>query len=95
VRAPGSSVTIAPPTRAGALPWKRESIRTGPVKYSAGPLWDGCEPLRAICIVSIPSRALARPPAASKPTLPAVASMHLRVIIVSLAPSMSEYTRGR
>ena len=37
VRAPGSKVTIAPPTRAGSSLWKRESIRTMPVKYSAGP----------------------------------------------------------
>jgi hypothetical protein len=85
VRAPGSNVTIPPPTRAGALPWKRESIRTEPVKYSAGPLCDGCVPLRVICIVPVPSRAPARPPVASNATLPAVASMRLRVIILSLA----------
>jgi hypothetical protein len=29
------------------------SIRTEPVKYSAEPLVDGCEPLRVICIVPV------------------------------------------
>src|SRR3954464_13575079 len=53
VRAPGSNVTIAPPTRAGSLPRKGVSIRTEPVKYSAEPLVDGCEPLRVICIVPV------------------------------------------
>ena len=48
VRAPGSNVTIAPPTRAGAVPWNGESIRTEPVNHSAGPLAEGCEPLFVI-----------------------------------------------
>ena len=30
---------------------ERESIRTEPVKYSAGPFCEGCEPLRMITIV--------------------------------------------
>src|SRR5262245_42108885 len=50
VRAPGSNVTMTAPTRAGWLRWNRESIRTDPVKYSAGPLPDGSEPARLISI---------------------------------------------
>src|SRR5690349_21735725 len=53
VRAPGSKVTIAPPTRAGSSRWKRESMRTVPVKYSAGPLPDGCEPMRLMSIMPL------------------------------------------
>ena len=54
VRAPGSNVTNAPPIREGAVPWKRESIRTDPVKYSACPWLDGCEPLRLRSMVRLP-----------------------------------------
>src|SRR5208282_3803153 len=50
VRAPGSNVTIAPVTRAGSLPLNGESMRTVPVNQSAGPLLEGCEPLRLISI---------------------------------------------
>src|SRR5208282_1417609 len=50
VRAPGSNVTIAPATRAGSFPLNGESMRTVPVNQSAGPLLDGCEPLRLISI---------------------------------------------
>jgi hypothetical protein len=50
VRAPGSKVTIAPLTRAESLPLKGESTRTVPVKYPAGPLLDGCDPLLLISI---------------------------------------------
>jgi hypothetical protein len=52
VRAPGSNVTLAALTRAGSGARKSGSTRTTPVKYSAGPLPDGCEPLREICIVT-------------------------------------------
>src|ERR1700738_3991660 len=45
VRAPGSNVTLAPTARAGSGAWNRGSMRTAPVKYSAGPLPEGCEPL--------------------------------------------------
>jgi hypothetical protein len=51
VRAPGSKVTLAPTTRAGAGALKSGSTRTVPVKYSAGPLPEGCEPLRLISMV--------------------------------------------
>src|SRR5438094_7629376 len=44
VRAPGSNVTLAPRTRAGFGASNNGSIRTVPVKYSAGPLFDGCDP---------------------------------------------------
>src|SRR5436309_2296660 len=44
VRAPGSNVTLAPTARAGSSAWNSGSTRTAPVKYSAGPLPDGCEP---------------------------------------------------
>src|SRR6266566_2945118 len=48
VRAPGSNVTLAPTARAGAAAWNKGSMRTVPVKYSAGPLLDGCEPFLLI-----------------------------------------------
>src|SRR5207249_4468310 len=54
VRAPGSKVTLAPSARAGAFAWNRGSMRTVPVKYSADPLLEGCEPLRLISILFIP-----------------------------------------
>src|SRR6202048_419463 len=50
VRAPGSNVTLAPATRAGSGALNSGSTRTVPVKYVAGPLPDGCEPL---CFISI------------------------------------------
>src|SRR4029079_17141883 len=43
-RAPGSKVTLAPRARAGSGASNRGSMRTVPVKYSAGPLLEGCEP---------------------------------------------------
>ena len=51
IRAPGSNVTLTPPTRAGAGGLKSGSTRTVPLKYSAGPLPEGCDPLRLISIV--------------------------------------------
>src|SRR5215213_5768294 len=61
----------------------RGSTRTLPVKYSAGPLPEGCEPLRLISIV--PFLALAGTaglvPAANT-ARPVVASRHLRVNMV-------------
>src|SRR5207248_7640641 len=54
VRAPGSNVTLAQATRAGSGAWNRGSIRTVPVNQSAGPLFEGCEPLLFISIM-IPS----------------------------------------
>src|SRR6266851_1992557 len=54
VRAPGSNVTKAPRTRPGSDAWNSGSIRTLPVKYSSGPLVEGCEPLLLISIFSIP-----------------------------------------
>src|SRR5262249_9593757 len=47
-RAPGSNVTLTLLTRAGSGAWNSGSWRTTPVKYSAGALRDGCEPLRLI-----------------------------------------------
>src|ERR1700761_3704411 len=44
VRAPGSNVTIAPRTRAGSGASNSGSMRTVPVKYSADPLLEFCEP---------------------------------------------------
>src|SRR4051812_32463652 len=46
LRAPGWKVTLAQETRAGAGGAFSGSIRTAPVKYSSGPLWDGCDPAR-------------------------------------------------
>src|ERR1700732_2795587 len=48
VRAPGSNVTLTPRTRAGSGASNSGSIRTAPVNQSAGPLFEGCEPLRLI-----------------------------------------------
>src|SRR5712692_11151146 len=45
LRAPGSNVTLAPSARAGSCASNRGSMRTLPVKYSADPLPDGCEPI--------------------------------------------------
>jgi hypothetical protein len=52
VRAPGSKVTVAPPTRAPSLPLNGASIRTVPVNHSCGPLADVWEPTRLISIAS-------------------------------------------
>ena len=51
VRAPGSNVTRPPDVREGMFALNSGSISTEPVKYSAGPLLEGCEPLRAMLIV--------------------------------------------
>jgi hypothetical protein len=51
VLAPGSNVTAAPPTRAGAGAAKSGSMRTVPVNQSAGPLPDAFEPARVISMV--------------------------------------------
>src|SRR5207245_9063245 len=45
---------LAPLTRAGPGAWNSASWGTAPVKYSAGALRDGCEPLRVISIVPFP-----------------------------------------
>src|SRR5437667_3555915 len=50
VRAPGSNVTLALATRAGSGAWNRGSIRTVPVNQSAGPLFEGCDPVLLISI---------------------------------------------
>jgi hypothetical protein len=49
--APGLKVTNTPNTRAGSGGSKRGSTRTEPVKLSAGPLREACEPLRLISII--------------------------------------------
>jgi hypothetical protein len=54
-RAPGSKVTAAPPTRAGAGAAKSGSMRTVPVNQSTGPLPDAFDPARVISIVVLPS----------------------------------------
>ena len=48
VRAPGSNVTLAPSARTGSFPSNSGSSRTLPVKYSAGPLPEGRDPLLLI-----------------------------------------------
>src|SRR6478672_5410593 len=53
VRAPGSNVTEAPAARAGSGAVNSGSMRTVPVKYSAGPLREGCEPPRLISIAPL------------------------------------------
>jgi hypothetical protein len=62
VRAPGSKVTAVAAARAGGFTVKRESSRTVPVNQSAGPLAEGCEPLRVISIVVLLPVARARGP---------------------------------
>src|SRR6266404_9448731 len=54
VLAPGSNVTLAPSARAGGFAWNRGSMRTAPVKYSAGPLLEVREPLFLMSIICIP-----------------------------------------
>jgi hypothetical protein len=53
VRAPGSKVTVAPPTRASPLPLNGASILTLPVKYCSGPFAEGCEPFRVISMCTV------------------------------------------
>src|SRR3981189_2230815 len=43
VRAPGENITLTARTRAGSGALNSGSMRTAPVKYSAGPLPEGCE----------------------------------------------------
>src|SRR5438309_11348604 len=45
-RAPGSNVTEPADMRDGDVAGKSGSTRTEPVKNCAGPLFEGCEPLR-------------------------------------------------
>src|SRR5579871_3977590 len=52
VRAPGSNVTLAPRTRAGARASNSGSILTAPVKCSADPVVDGREPFRLISMIA-------------------------------------------
>src|SRR5437773_9171822 len=51
LRAQGSNVTYAPLVRAGCGALKSGSIRTVPVKYSAGPRAEGSDPLRLSSIL--------------------------------------------
>src|SRR5919107_1461030 len=53
--APGSKVTSAHALRAGSAACMSGSMRTLPVKYSSGPLPEGCEPLFLISILFTPS----------------------------------------
>ncbi len=102
VRAPGSNVTLPPPTRAGSGAWNSGSMRTTPEKYSVDPARDGCEPFRLIsiipflrCIATLAVSAAAGPAAASA-ALPVTVSMRLRVNMahpVSLPASSFEITR--
>src|SRR5918911_2168373 len=52
--APGSKVTSAHELRAGSAACMSGSIRTLPVKYSPGPLPEGCDPLFLISILFTP-----------------------------------------
>jgi hypothetical protein len=46
---------MAPATRAVPLRWNIESMRTLPVKWSADPFTEGCEPFLMISKVGSPS----------------------------------------
>src|SRR5438105_11299332 len=48
LRALGSNVTYAPDARVDSFAWNSGSMRTEPVKYSAGAFCEGCIPARAI-----------------------------------------------
>src|SRR2546423_3813435 len=54
LRAPGSKVTYAPLEREGAGALNSWSIRTVPVKYSAGPRADGWDPFFLSFMCTIP-----------------------------------------
>src|ERR1700712_4426205 len=54
VRAPGSKVTSAIATRPGSGGAFKGSMRTVPVKYSAGPFPDGCDPARMMSMLLPP-----------------------------------------
>jgi len=53
LRAPGSKVTLAPLVRAGSGASNNGSMRTLPVKYSAGPLPEDHEPHRRTSMVKL------------------------------------------
>src|SRR4051794_33876630 len=61
VRAPGSKVTAAPATLAGAGAVNSGSMRTVPVNQSAGPFPEGCEPARLMSMLVLLA-VLANPP---------------------------------
>jgi hypothetical protein len=95
VWASGSNVTLAPETRAGLGASNNGSTRTVPVKCSADPLADGCDPPRLISIVpflnfagpvSFSANAASGSTAASVAKPPVAASMLLRVIIHTPLP---------
>jgi hypothetical protein len=101
VRAPGSNVTLAQTTRAGSDASNRGSMRTLPVKYSAGPLPEGYKPLLVMSICSIPPLYFFWLPAwqlfcsltvgsslEEKSSLPAKAARHvLYLVLIIDAPS--------
>src|SRR5207253_9549704 len=66
VRAPGSKVTLAPATRAGAAAWNSGSTRTVPENHSELPFVDGCDPARLMSMVPCLSVERALKPAASR-----------------------------
>lgn len=53
VRAPGSKLTLAHETLEGAGAVLSGSMRTVPVKYSAGPRCEGCDPTRLSSMVDL------------------------------------------
>src|SRR2546422_1236514 len=94
VRAPGSNVTLAPCARAGSCAWNRGSMRTVPVKYSAGPLPDGCEPLLLMSTCSILHPGVADH--ARGPAMPASSAVHLRhLLLVVPGPGHLVRAQGR
>src|SRR6266581_4886783 len=79
VRAPGSNVTLAPTALAGFLAWNKGSTRTAPVKYSADPFVEGCEPLRLISILLSPQARRVDDEA-----IPHIAPLHTFVRVIDL-----------
>jgi hypothetical protein len=61
-------------------------MRTEPVKFSAGPWREGCEPLRAIVIDGEDS-----PEAASRPSAINVAASHLMLFLLSISSWNSQF----
>src|SRR5881398_1000998 len=88
VRAPGSNVTLAPTALAGFLAWNKGSTRTAPVKYSADPFVEGCEPLRLISILLSPQARRVDDEA-----IPHIAPLHTIVRIVDLV-SVNDFDFG-
>src|SRR5207245_9357797 len=94
VRAPGSNVTREPDARAGAFAWNRGSTRTEPVKFSADPCREGCEPLRMILIAPSSLGVWLCAPDASMQSDIAIAE-EILIVVPSARPSLRRHLSGK